>query len=100
MPGSIVSLYIDDVSMRLMVTRGKRVAKLAETPLDMSLADIDTKEKETQLSQKIKSFLKSNKVSSRKLILGLSGLHCNATPYFTGTAQADAQGSYNQGSST
>src|SRR4030042_451409 len=80
MPGSIVSLYIDDVSMRLMVTRGKRVAKLAETPLDMSLADIDTKEKETQLSQKIKSFLKSNKVSSRKLILGLSGLHCLTRP--------------------
>ncbi|MBN1692046.1 MAG: pilus assembly protein PilM [Dehalococcoidales bacterium] len=80
MPGTIVSLYIDDVSLRLMVTRGKRIATLAETPLDTSLGDIDTKEKEAQLADIIKNLLKSNKVTSRKIVLGLSGLHCLTRP--------------------
>jgi type IV pilus assembly protein PilM len=80
MPGNIVSLYIDDVSLRLMVTRGKRIAALAEAPLDTSLVDIDTKEKEAQLADKIKTLLKSNRVSSRKIVLGLSGLHCLTRP--------------------
>ena len=80
MPGNIVSLYINDVSLRLMVTRGKRIAKLAEAPLDTNLANIDTKEKETQLADKIKTLLKSNKISTRKIILGLSGLHCLTRP--------------------
>lgn len=80
MAGNTVSLYIDDVSIRLMVTRGKRVARLAETSLDTSLIEIDSKEKETQLADKIKSLLKSNKVHARKIILGLSGLHCLTRP--------------------
>lgn len=80
MPGNIVSLYINDVSLRLMVTRGKRIARLAEAPLETSLADIDTKEKETQLANKIKDLLKSNKINTRKIILGLSGLHCLTRP--------------------
>jgi type IV pilus assembly protein PilM len=80
MPGNIVSLYIDDVSLRLMVTHGKRIAALAEAPLDTGLGDIDTKEKEAQLADKIKTLLKSNKVSSRRIVLGLSGLHCLTRP--------------------
>ncbi len=80
MPGNIVSLYINDVGIRLMVTRGKRIAKLAEAPLNISLADIDTKEKEAMLASKIKDLLKSNKVNTRKIILGLSGLHCLTRP--------------------
>jgi type IV pilus assembly protein PilM len=80
MAGSNVSLYIDDVSIRLMVTRGKRIAKVAEVPLDVSLVEIDTKEKETELANKIKDLLQSNKVKTKKIILGLSGLHCLTRP--------------------
>jgi len=80
MPGNIVSLYIDDVGCKLMVTHGKRIARVAEMPLDVNLANIDTREKETQLADKIKSFLKSNKINTRKIILGLSGLHCLTRP--------------------
>jgi type IV pilus assembly protein PilM len=75
-----VSIYIDDTSIRLMVNRGKRITRLAEAPLDVSLVEIDTKEKETQLTHRIKSLLKSNKVNARKIILGLSGLHCLTRP--------------------
>ena len=48
--------------------------------MDIRLGDIDTKEKEAQLAEKIKTFLKSNKVGARKIILGLSGLHCLTRP--------------------
>jgi type IV pilus assembly protein PilM len=80
MAGNTVSLYINDVSIRLMVTRGKRITKLAEAPLDTSLGEIDIKEKETELANKIKGLLKSNKINARKIILGLSGLHCFTRP--------------------
>jgi type IV pilus assembly protein PilM len=80
MASSTVSIYIDDTSIRLMVTRGKRITKLADMPLDVSLVDIDTDEKENQLVEKIKYLLKSNKVNDKKIILGLSGLHCLTRP--------------------
>jgi type IV pilus assembly protein PilM len=80
MPGTIASLYIDDASLRLMVTHGKRIAVLAEAPLDSGLGDIDTKEKEAQLADKIRTLLKSNKVNSKKIALGLSGLRCLTRP--------------------
>src|SRR4030067_2701844 len=63
-----------------MVTRGKRITRVAEAPLNASLGEIDTKEKETELVDKIKSLLKSNKISARKVILGISGLHCLTRP--------------------
>lgn len=74
------SIYINDNSIRLMVTRGKRITKLADVPLDTSLYDIDNEEKEAELIAKIKLLFKSNKISSKKIILGLSGLHCLTRP--------------------
>jgi type IV pilus assembly protein PilM len=74
------TLYISDVNIRLMVTRGKRIIKLADMPLDPSLSEIDTPEKETQLAEKIKYLFKSNRIGTRKIILGLSGLHCLTRP--------------------
>lgn len=75
-----VSIYIDDTGIRLMVTRGKRITKLADVPLDISLVEIDSKDKENQLTEKIKGLLKTNKVNTKKIILGLSGLHCLTRP--------------------
>jgi type IV pilus assembly protein PilM len=74
------TLYIDNLTMRLMVTRGKRVTKLADMPLDVSLGEIDTPEKEAQLAEKIKHLFQSNRIATRKIILGLSGLHCLTRP--------------------
>lgn len=75
-----VTLYINDTSIRLMVTRGKRITKLADVPLDTNLSDISTEEKEAELVARIKHLFKSNKISKRKVILGLSGLHCLTRP--------------------
>jgi len=80
MPNNIITLDINDANMRLLVTRGKRITKLADVPLDTGLSDINTAEKEAELVSKIKNLFKSNKITSRKIILGLSGLHCLTRP--------------------
>jgi len=67
--------------MRLMITRGRRITKLADMPLDTSLGEIDTPEKENQLVEKIKYFFQSNRIGPRKIILGLSGLQCLTRPF-------------------
>jgi type IV pilus assembly protein PilM len=80
MNANTTTLVISDVNMRLMATRGKRITKLADMPLDISLSEVDTPEKESQLAEKIKSLFKSNRIGTRKIILGLSGMHCLTRP--------------------
>ncbi len=76
----VTTLYIDDNSIRLMVTRGKRIIKLAEAPLDMSQAEISAKVREAELVTKIRHLLKTHKIRTKKVIIGLSGLHCLSRP--------------------
>jgi type IV pilus assembly protein PilM len=66
--------------MRLMITRGRRIIKLADMPLDTSLSEVDTPEKEARLAEKIKYLFKTNRISARKIILGISGLHSLTRP--------------------
>lgn len=80
MAKNTTTLYIDDTNIRLMVTRGKRITKLANVPLDTGLTEIDTEEKENELAEKIKQLFKTNKIGVRKIIIGLSGLHCLTRP--------------------
>jgi type IV pilus assembly protein PilM len=80
MSNNTTTLYVGDTSIRLMVTRGKRITKLADVPLDTSLSDIDSVEKENELVTKIKLLFKSNHIRSKKVILGISGLQCLTRP--------------------
>jgi type IV pilus assembly protein PilM len=80
MANNVVSLYIDDICVRVMVTRGKRISRVAELKLEKSLAEIDSKEKEIELGKKIRYLLKFNKIRTHKIILGISGLHCLTRP--------------------
>jgi len=80
MASNNVTLYIDDTRVRVMVTHGRRISRLADLALETSLAAIDSKEKEIELGRKIHHWLKSNKISQRKIILGVSGLHCLTRP--------------------
>ena len=80
MAGKITTLYIDDTSIRLVVTSGKRISKLADIPLDESFADVSIKVREAEIAAKIKQLFKANKVTTKKVILGLSGLHCLSRP--------------------
>jgi type IV pilus assembly protein PilM len=74
------TLYISDVNMRLMVTHGRRIIKLADMPLDTNLSEIDTPEKEAHLVERIRYLFKSNRINTKKIILGISGLHCLTRP--------------------
>ena len=76
----IVTLYIDVTSIRLLVTRGKRVKKWAELCLEPGLIEGATVINESEVAAKIKQLLKDQKVRARKVIVGLSGLHCITRP--------------------
>jgi len=80
MTKNIVTLYIDDTNLRLMVTRGRRIKKYAELPLNLGLAKLSDNIKEAELAAKIKQLFKSQKVRGKKVIVGLSGLHCLTRP--------------------
>jgi type IV pilus assembly protein PilM len=80
MAKNTTTLYISDTGIRLMVTRGKRITKLAYMPLDVNLSDISNEAKEADLVSKIKLLFKSNRIGAGKIILGISGLHCLTRP--------------------
>ena len=76
----ITTLYINDKSIRLMVTNGKKISKLAEVPLDMDLEDVSNEEKEEELVNKIKHLFSANKIGPTRFIFGMSGLHSLSRP--------------------
>jgi type IV pilus assembly protein PilM len=80
MARNTTSLYISDTGIRLMVTRGRRITKLADVPLDVNLSDIGGKNKEEELVNKIRLLFKTNRISTKKVILGISGLQCLTRP--------------------
>ena len=69
MASNVTTLYINDTSIRLMVTRGKRITKLADVPLDTSLSNVTTEENEAELVTRIKNLFKRGKVNSVKYLL-------------------------------
>lgn len=80
MANNTTTLYISDTGIRLMVTRGKRISKMAYMPLDLNLTDLGNEEREADLANKIKLLFKSNRIGAGKIILGISGLHCLTRP--------------------
>jgi type IV pilus assembly protein PilM len=80
MSKNTTTLYVSDTGIRLMATRGKRITKLAYMPLDINLSEINNEAKEDDLVNKIKLLFKSNHIGVRKIILGISGLHCLTRP--------------------
>ena len=80
MAKKITTLYINDKSIRLMVTNGKRISKLAEVPLDIDLEDVSNEEKEEELVNKIKHLFSANKIGPTRFIFGMTGLHSLSRP--------------------
>ena len=72
----VVTLYINDTNLKLLVVKGKRVKKWANLPLEAGLVKDGVVLDEAKLAAKIKELLKAQRVRSRKVIAGLSGLHC------------------------
>lgn len=80
MANGTTTLYISDSSIRLMVTRGKRIIKLADVPLEAGPGGVDPAERENALAARIKELFQRNHIGSRGVILGISGLHCLTRP--------------------
>ncbi len=76
----VVTLYIDDTSLRLMVTAGKRIKKWAELPLEPGLVKGAVVIKEAEVAARIKQLFKAQKIKTRKVVVGLSGLHSLTRP--------------------
>ncbi len=72
----VVTLYIDETSLRLLVVEGKKVVKWADLPLEAGLVNDGIIVEQAQVAAKIKELLEKEKVSAVKVVAGLSGLHC------------------------
>ena len=77
---TIVTLHVDDTSIRLLVAHGKRLKKWADMPLEPGLVKGGVVIKEAEVATKIKQLLKAQKVGANKVIVGLSGIHCLSRP--------------------
>jgi type IV pilus assembly protein PilM len=80
MAKTIVTLHVDDTSIRLLVAHGKRLRKWADMPLEPGLVKGGMVIKEAEVATKIRQLLKAQKVGAKKVIVGLSGIHCLSRP--------------------
>ena len=80
MANKTVTLYIDDTSLRLMVTQGKQIKEWAESPLEPGLIEDNVVIKEVDVAARIKQLFAVQKVKTKKIVLGLSGIRCLTRP--------------------
>ena len=72
----VVALYVDDTSLRLLVTKGKSIAKWADLPLEAGLVKDGVIVNQAEVAARIKQLLETETVKTKKVVAGLSGLHC------------------------
>jgi len=80
MAKKIVTLYIDDTSLRLMVTDGKQIKEWVDLSLEPGLIKDAAVIKEAEFVAKIKQLFEAQKVQDKKVMVGVSGLHCLTRP--------------------
>ena len=76
----IVTLYIDDVSVRLLVINSNRIRKWAEIKLEPGLIEDGVVLNETEVANRIRQLIKTQEVRHKNIILGYSGLHSLTRP--------------------
>jgi Tfp pilus assembly PilM family ATPase len=76
----LVTLYIDDTSIRLMVCQGQVIKKWAVLKLEPGLIKGGFVLQEAEVTNKIKQLLQSQEVRTRKVVLGFSGIHSLTRP--------------------
>jgi type IV pilus assembly protein PilM len=80
MAQKVVTLYVDDTSIRVLVTGGQRAKKWADLPLEPGLVKNSVVLKPAEVAAKIRQLFKDHKINSKKVTLGISGLHCLTRP--------------------
>ena len=72
----VVTLYIDDTSIRLLVAQGDQIKKWATLPLETDLVRDGVIVDKTKVAAAIGKLFKEQKVRAKKVIVGINGLHC------------------------
>lgn len=75
MAGNVVTLHICDAGLRLLVTKGKKVKKWAELPLEAGLVKGGVVTDPEKLAPQIRELLETQGVSGKKVLVGISGMH-------------------------
>ncbi len=70
-----VSLYVDDRSIRLMVSNRKSIAQWASAPLEPGLVKGGVVVDEEAVAAAIQKLLKDRDVVTRRVVAGVSGMH-------------------------
>lgn len=80
MAKKIVTLFVDDSCLRVLVIQGQKVKKWGELPLEPELIKGNMVLNAPEVVGRIKQLFKEQKINATKVILGLSGLHCLTRP--------------------
>jgi len=80
MAKNIVTLYVDDTSLRLMVTDGKQIKEWAELPLETGLVENTVVMKEEEFADKIRQLFQAQKIKTKKIAVVISGFHSLTRP--------------------
>jgi len=75
MTKKIVTLFIRDTSINLLEMKGMRVQKWASSPLEAGLVSQGVIQDEEQVAAQVRELFRLEKVTTRKVIAGLSGLN-------------------------
>jgi type IV pilus assembly protein PilM len=75
MSSPVVTIYIDDSSIRLMAASGKRVRVFAELPLESGLVKDGVIMDPAAVAAKVKDIVKAKNIHITKVVAGVSGLH-------------------------
>ena len=76
MSKKVVTIYINDANLKILVAKGDKVKKYGTLPLESGLVKDGTVIDEAKVAVKIRKLRKATRVRARKVIVGLSGLHC------------------------
>jgi len=80
MAKKVTTLYLDDTSIRLLVTSGTKIKKWDEVPLEPGMVNQSVVLKPEDVAAKIKHLFKVKKIKSKKVTLGVSGNRCLSRP--------------------
>ncbi len=80
MARQVVSLYIDDASVRLLVMRGRDILDWGELQLEPGLVRGSEIVQELQVAEKIRALMRQCQVRSSRVAVGVSGLFCLSRP--------------------
>ena len=71
-----VSVFIDDASVSVLVTKGRQPLKWTVVPLEPGLVKEGVVQDQEAVAEKIKQAWHSSKITQRRVAVGISGLNC------------------------